>query len=83
MSSFKDEHDEEHDAFLSRRGHLQTPTPAKADSRSVMWYLRLALEFLMAFIIVGLLVRPPPASCDMSKKRSPVPNCMLPSPFTK
>ncbi|KAK3393280.1 hypothetical protein B0H63DRAFT_457892 [Podospora didyma] len=75
MDSAKDEHHEEHDAFLvaSQSGDEDLLPSRESELRKPRQYLRLMLECAMALTILGLLIFPPPFASRIEGRRSPVP----------
>jgi len=72
--------DGDQEAFLPK-DHGDLPYPEKGSrnaSSTPGIYVRLCLEVVMAFAIFALLLRP--LSERNAVKRSPVPDCMHPSP---
>ena len=77
MASTEREQDEDQEAFLPK-GHEDIPYPEKGsrNARSSSGnYIRLCLEIVMGFVIVGLLLRP--LSDRSTSKRTPVPECII------
>lgn len=76
MSISNDEDDAERQAFLPRG--IEEKTPSETDSstsKHYRSYLRLALEILMALVILILSIQSIYNRKGMSR-RSPVPDCM-------
>ncbi|KAI0477480.1 hypothetical protein GGR56DRAFT_692104 [Xylariaceae sp. FL0804] len=78
MRATKPDGDEEEQAFLETNPtHDAAIWSQKGHRRSATWYLRIALEVVMAVVIGLLLINP--VHERINAKPSPVPQCMKPS----